>query len=160
MQDKTEGSPPSNQMTAAELAAFQLFKEVHILNQLASAEFNRVLPDGLHVSHFSVLDHLHGCAEPDTPQALAHSFQTTKQNMSQALAQLQKRGLVEIAGHPTDGRRKIVTITSAGSALREAAIAALGETLREIIADPAYAAIARHLTELQKLRAFMEARRR
>ena len=37
---------------------FEFFNEIGIISQLSSALFSRTLPDGLHVSHFSILNHM------------------------------------------------------------------------------------------------------
>ena len=57
--------------------AFQFFNEIGIIQQLASTAFNRRLPEGLHVSHFAVLNHLTRLGDGKTPRALASAFQVT-----------------------------------------------------------------------------------
>ena len=37
---------------------FAVFNEIGIINQLSTAMFQSRLPDGIHVSHFSILNHL------------------------------------------------------------------------------------------------------
>ena len=53
---------------------FELFNEIGIVQQLATTTFNRVLPDGLHVAHFSVINHLVRLGDGRTPAAIASAF--------------------------------------------------------------------------------------
>ena len=106
-------------------AVFQFFNEVGIINQLATSVFNKRLPDGLHVSHFSVLNHLVRLGDGKAPLALASAFQVTKGTMTHTLSALEKRGLVRFAPHETDGRSKLVFLTDEGRLFRERAIANL-----------------------------------
>ncbi len=117
-------------------AIFAFFNEVGIINQLATALFNKRLPDGLHVSHFSVLNHLVRLGDGRSPLSLASAFQVTKGTMTHTLSALEKRGLISFAPHETDGRSKLVFLTKDGRAFRERAIAdlapaiaAMGDTL-------------------------------
>ena len=117
-------------------AIFEFFNEVGIINQLATALFNKRLPDGLHVSHFSVLNHLVRLGDGRSPLSLASAFQVTKGTMTHTLSALEKRGLIKFAPHETDGRSKLVFLTKHGRAFRERAIAdlapaiaAMGDTL-------------------------------
>ena len=104
---------------------FQFFNEIGIIHQLAVSMFNRRLPDGLHVSHFSVLNHLIRLGDGRTPLALASAFQVTKGTMTNTLGTLLKRGLVEIRPHQTDGRSKLVFLTDAGRTFHGEAVASL-----------------------------------
>ncbi len=106
-------------------AAFAFFNEVGIINQLATSAFNRRLPDGLHLSHFSVLNHLVRLGDGRTPLSLSNAFQVTKGTMTHTLATLRKRGFVRFASHETDGRSKLVFLTDQGRAFREQAILSL-----------------------------------
>ena len=141
------------------LRAYLLLKEISILNQLATAEFNRTLPDGLHVSHFSIIEHLARRDTGQTPQDLARIFQSSKQNMTNSVAQLKKRGLVRVEDNPNDGRSKLVTITQAGRAFRDRAVAALGPMLDEVAGHDAFAELNAALPALQGLRAFLDQNR-
>ncbi len=101
---------------------FALFNEIGIIQQLAATAFNRRLPDGLHVSHFAVINHLCRLGDGKTPVEIARAFQTTKANMTNTLSKLAERGLVVFAAHPTDGRSKTVQLTEAGRAFRDRAV--------------------------------------
>ncbi|MEO0637622.1 MAG: MarR family winged helix-turn-helix transcriptional regulator [Pseudomonadota bacterium] len=112
---------------------FQLFNEVGIISQLSSAMFNKRLPQGLHVSHFSVLNHMVRLGDGQTPVQLAGAFQVTKATMTHTLTVLSKGGFVRLEPNPADARSKLVFITDAGTELRNQSIAALAEPTRELI---------------------------
>ena len=67
---------------------FQFFNEVGIIQQLSATLFNKRLPEGLHVSHFSVLNHMVRLGDGKTPLALANAFQVTKATMTHTLSTL------------------------------------------------------------------------
>jgi DNA-binding MarR family transcriptional regulator len=104
---------------------FQFFNEIGIIHQLSTAIFQAQMPDGLHVSHFAVLNHLVRVKDGVTPLAIANAFQSTKGNITNSITQLSKRGLVRVAPHETDGRSKVVFLTDEGRAFRQEAIASL-----------------------------------
>ena len=75
---------------------FTLFNEIGIISQLSNAAFEKVLPDGLKVSHFSVLNHLARLGDNKSPSSLASAFQVTKGAMTNTLGRLEARGLVKV----------------------------------------------------------------
>ena len=66
-------------------ALFQVLNEVGIIHQLIQTEMNRRLPDGLHASHFGVLNHLVRLGDGRTPVSIASAFQVTKATMTNTL---------------------------------------------------------------------------
>ena len=106
--------------------AFQFFNEVGIIQQLSTALFNKRLPDGLHVSHFSILNHMMRLGDGKTPLSLAEAFQVTKGTMTHTLAGLTKRGLIRLEPNTADGRSKLVFLTDEGRAFHKVAIESLG----------------------------------
>jgi DNA-binding MarR family transcriptional regulator len=133
---------------------FELFNEIGILSQLSTAVFEARLPQGMLISHFSVLNHLTRVRDGQTPLALAQAFQVPKTTMTHTLTGLAKAGLVEMRPNPRDGRSKQVWLTEAGRAFREAAIAALQPDIaalaRRYPPDRA-AAMLPHLAELRRI---------
>lgn len=93
---------------------FQFFNEIGIINQLSSTRAERVLPHGLTLSQFSVLNHFARGLPPASPLRLANAFQVTKGAMTNTLKQLGKKGFVEVRPDEHDGRAKVVSITPAG----------------------------------------------
>lgn len=138
---------------------FELFNEINILGQLSSALLAARLPEGLMPSHFSVLNHLVRVRDGRTPLALAQAFQVPKTTMTHTLSGLVRHGLVEMRPNPDDGRSKRVWITSAGRALWDDTIAALGPDIAALAGrfEPERAAAA--LPHLRALRAIMDGMR-
>ncbi len=138
---------------------FELFNEIGIIDQLVGTRFERALPAGLTISQFSVLNHFVRLGGERTPKQLADAFQVTKGAMTNTLSKLAAKGLVEIAPSSTDGRSKIVTITEAGAAMRERAIADALAAMRDV-ADAVSEAEARALLEpLRSIRAWLDSHR-
>jgi len=102
---------------------FTIMTEVNIIQQLGEAAFHRRQPnDGLHLSHFAVLNRLYRFGDPQTPQQLAAKMQVTKATMTNSLARLGKKGLVNVTENPNDKRSKLVFLTAAGRQERDAAV--------------------------------------
>ena len=104
---------------------FQVLTEIGIIQQLSATVFNRQLPEGLHISHFGVINHLCRLGDGRTPVELASSFQVTKPTMTNTLITLTARRLIEIKNNPDDGRSKLVFLTPEGRTFRDRSIAAL-----------------------------------
>ena len=60
---------------------FTLFNEIGIIEQLARQRLESVLPEGLKISHFSVLNHFARLGGERAPAELARAFQVTKAAM-------------------------------------------------------------------------------
>lgn len=104
---------------------FRIFNEIGIIHQLATTRAERMLPRGLTLAQFAVLNHFVRLGGERGPAELARAFQVTKQTMTSTLARLERAGLVTIRPDPGDGRAKRVAITPAGRDMRETAIAAM-----------------------------------
>ncbi len=135
---------------------FVVFNEIGIIEQLARTRFERVLPDGLKVSHFSVLNHFVRLGGTRSPAELARAFQVTKGAMTNTIQRLEARGLVTVRPDPRDGRGKLVEITPAGRRVREQCVAALGPLLADVQAAFPREEFARTLPFLQALRAHLD----
>lgn len=109
---------------------FQFFNEIGIIQQLATTAFNRRMPDGLHVSHFSILNHLIRLGDGKTPLSLSDAFQVTKGTMTHTLDTLSKRKFIMLAPHPTDGRSKVVFLTDEGRKFHASAIVSLAPLMK------------------------------
>jgi len=104
---------------------FAFFNEIGIIAQLSRALFEAHLPDGVTVPHFSVLNNLVRVRDGRTPLELARAFQVPKPSMTNTLAGLEARGMVEMRANEEDGRSKRVWLTDKGRAFRQEAIASL-----------------------------------
>lgn len=143
----------------ADPLAFRFFNEIGIIEQLARNRFERVLPDGLRLPHFTVLNHLVRLGDGRSPLQLARSFQLTKSTITNTLQRLEARGLIRVEPDPADGRGKLVFLTPAGRRLRQRSIAALAPALAEVEGLLGSEAMARALPTLQKVRAYLDAER-
>lgn len=138
---------------------FGFFNEVGIINQLSRAVFEGRLPQGVTVSHFTVLNHLIRVRDGQTPMTLALAFQVPKTTMSHTLAGLVSRGLVDMRPNPADGRSKRVWITEAGRAFREEAILSIAPDILQLSQVVEPDRVAAVMPALQRIREAMDAER-
>ena len=113
--------------------AVSLFSEILIVDQLARMNVAKALPKGMELSHFSVLNHLAHVGGEKTPAQLARSFHLTRGAMTNTLGKLEWAGWVHIRPDWEDARRKLVAISPAGIAARDAALAAITPVIAEVV---------------------------
>ncbi len=113
-------------------AAFRLLNEVGIIAQLSRTLFERLMPAGLTLPQFTVLNHFARLGGERSPADLARAFQVTRGTMTSTLQRLEEKGFIRIDPDPRDGRGKRVTLTPEGRAARDAAVAALGPATAEL----------------------------
>ncbi|WP_411889510.1 MarR family winged helix-turn-helix transcriptional regulator [Yoonia sp. SDW83-1] len=113
--------------------AVSLFSEILAVDQLARASVARVLPKGMELSHFSVLNHLAHAGAERSPAQLAKTFHLTRGAMTNTLHKLEWAGWVHIRPDWDDARRKMVAISPSGQAAREAALAAIAPVIAEVV---------------------------
>lgn len=138
---------------------FELFNEIGIIEQLATSEFNRRLPDGLHVSHFAVINHMCRLGDGDTPAKMAQAFQVTKPTMTNTLTKLSARGFIDVHDNPDDGRSKLVFLTDEGRAFQSQAIATLYPLLDAIGAKLDVGGLLEVVPTLRQLRTYLDENR-
>ena len=98
--------------------AVTLFSEILTADQLLRNRLSRILPKGMEISHFSVLNHLAFVADERTPAQLADTFHVTRGAMTNTLNRLEWAGYVHIRPDWDDARRKMVAISPAGRRAR------------------------------------------
>ena len=135
---------------------FAFFNEIGIIAQLSSAMFERALPGGLTNSQFGVLNWFVRVDSEATPGRLATAFQVTGGAMTNTLKKLAGKGLVTIEPDAHSGRKKRVTLTAQGLALRNEAIAAAAPLFREFASEFSPAMIERQLRELRHIRQYLD----
>lgn len=143
----------------ADPLAFQLFNEIGILEQLARNRLERILPDGLKMSQFTVLNHLVRLGGEWSPARLASAFQVTKGAMTNTLQRLEARGLIRITGNPDDGRAKLVTITESGRSMRARCVESVTPLIAELSLEFSEKDFTTTLPVLRKLRQYLDAHR-
>ncbi len=104
------------------MEVFGFFNEVGIINQLSTAILAQCLPDGVHPSHFSIINHLVRTGDGKSPVRIATAMQVTKNTMTHSLKVLEDRNFIIVEPDPDDGRGKLVRLTEAGRTFRETAI--------------------------------------
>ncbi|WP_420391338.1 MarR family winged helix-turn-helix transcriptional regulator [Acuticoccus sp.] len=133
-----------------------MFNEIGIIEQLARARFEAVLPDGLLVSHFSVLNHMVRLGDDKSLTSLAFAFQVSKGAMTNTVQRLERRKLVDVRPDPLDGRGKRVFLTEAGRQARDEAIARLGPALCDLEQALGAEVFAELLPRLQRVRTALD----
>lgn len=139
--------------------AFEFFNEIGIIEQLARTAVERVLPRGITLSQFSVLNNFVRLGGERSPAGLASAFQVTRQTMTNTLQRLEAAGLVTSRPDPADGRAKIITITEAGRAMRQRCIEAQAPLLAELGDRLPEADLAALIPGLRKVRTLLDAAR-
>lgn len=113
--------------------AVSLFSEILVVDQLARASVARVLPKGMELSHFSVLNHLAHAGVERSPAQLAKTFHLTRGAMTNTLHKLEWAGWVHVRPDWDDARRKMVAISPAGQKARDAALAAIAPVIADVV---------------------------
>lgn len=137
--------------TTDRLAA-SLFSEVFVADQLSRSLISNVLPRGMQISHFSVLNLLAHLNEERTPAQLAEAFHLTRGAMTNTLSRLEWAGHIHIRPDWNDARRKLVSISPTGRAARDAAFAAFMPLIADIVQDIGPEKVRMALPVLRELR--------
>ena len=112
--------------------AVALFGELFMVDQLARNRITKILPKGMQLSHFSVLNHLARVGDERTPAQLAKAFHVTRGAMTNTLARLEWAGHIHIRPDWEDARQKFVSISPFGRAARDSAVAAVVPQIAEV----------------------------
>lgn len=115
--------------------AVTLFSEILAVDQLARANVAKVLPKGMELSHFSVLNHLAHSGAERSPGELARTFHLTRGAMTNTLGKLDWAGWVHIRPDWDDARRKMVAISPSGITARDAALNAIAPLIAQVVED-------------------------
>lgn len=115
--------------------AIMLFSEILGTDQILRHRLGKVLPKGMEISHFSVLNHLAWRDMERTPAQLAETFHVTRGAMTNTLTKLEWAGYIHIRPDWDDARRKIVNISPAGKRARETALNAIAPMITKVVED-------------------------
>lgn len=143
-------------MSAASNLAISLVSELLTADQLLRARLTKVLPNRMEISHFSVLNHLAAGQNEKTPAQLARSFHVTRGAMTNTLTKLEFAGYIHIRPDWDDARRKLVAISPAGRAARDAALAAITPLITDMVGDLGETRVRAALPVLRELRLKLE----
>ncbi len=144
-------------MSDSEPLAATLFSEVFMMDQLARSRLSKVLPKGMELSQFSVLNHLAHVADERTPAQLAATFHVTRGAMTNTLSKLEWAGHVHIRPDWDDARRKFVSISPAGRAARDAALSSIAPVIGGVVSAVGADKVRAALPVLRELRQRLEA---
>ena len=115
--------------------AVPLFGEILALDQLVRNRLAKVLPKGMELSHFSVLNQLSHTKTERTPAQIAKSFRVTRGAMTNTLNKLELSGYIHVRPDWEDARRKMVSISPAGLVARNNALAAVTPIIEDLARD-------------------------
>ena len=115
--------------------AVSLFGEILALDQLVRARLAKVLPKGMELSHFSVLNQLSHTKIERTPAQIAKTFRVTRGAITNTLSKLELSGYIHVRPDWDDARRKMVSISPAGIVARNNALAAVTPIINELISE-------------------------
>ena len=133
-----------------------LFSEIVMVETLARSRLARVLPKGMELSHFMVLNHFARLGGEKSPAQLARVFHVTKGAMSNTVARLDAAGYVHVRPDWEDGRRKRVSISPAGLAARDRAILAVSPVFDDVVAAVGLDRMRTALPVLRRLRELLD----
>ena len=115
--------------------AVSLFGEILALDQLVRARLAKVLPKGMELSHFSVLNQLSHTKIERTPAQIAKSFRVTRGAITNTLSKLELSGYIHVRPDWDDARRKMVSISPAGIVARNNALTAVTPIINELVSE-------------------------
>jgi len=143
----------------ADPAAFRVLNEIGIIDQLARNRLERMLPQGLSIAQFTVLNHFVRLGGEPSLVALSRAFQVSKPAMGKLVHRLAEQGLLDVRADPDDARGKRVTITESGIAMRHACVAALAPEVARLHDALGEDGFERLLPALQRLRQWLDTHR-
>lgn len=136
--------------------AVALFGELFMADQLARNRISRVLPRGMQLSHFSVLNHLARINDERTPAQLAKAFHVTRGAMTNTLTKLEWAGHIHIRPDWEDARQKFVAISPSGRAARDSAVATVVPLIGEVVQGLGAERVRALVSVLRELRVKLE----
>jgi DNA-binding MarR family transcriptional regulator len=139
--------------------AFRVFNEIGIVAQLSATRFESVMPDGMTLAQFTVLNHFVRLGGPRRPSDLAEAFQVTRATMTSTLKRLSDKGLVSVVGDDQDRRGKWVSLTDEGRAMRERCVLLVMPELAAIVAVLGAEPFDAMIGPLARLRATLDSQR-
>jgi len=106
---------------------FEFFKVSGRMHLQLSRRAENVLPSGLTMAQFELLDLLKQAGSPLVPMALADEMQLTRGSLTNLIQQLEKKGLANLETNPNDGRSKLVSLSDKGGETHRRCLEALFE---------------------------------
>ena len=138
---------------------FQFFNEIGIIAQLSAARLQARLPGGMPLAQFHVLNHFARLGGERAMHRLADAFQITRGAMTNTVTRLAEKRFVTVRRDPDDGRGKLVSLTPAGRAARDAGVSAMGAEIAALRAAFPAAMYEQTLPVLRALRHWLDSNR-
>jgi len=136
--------------------AISLFSEILTVDQLLRNRMAKILPKGMELSHFAVLNQLANINLERTPAQLAKSFHVTRGAMTNTLAKLEMAGYIHIRPDWEDARRKLVALSPSGQKARNSALASVSPVISALIEGLSTQRVKTVLPALRDLRLQLE----
>jgi len=136
--------------------AISLFSEILTVDQLLRNRLAKVLPKGMELSHFAILNQLASIGVERTPAQLAKSFHVTRGAMTNTLSKLEMSGYVHVRPDWDDARSKLVSISPAGVQARDQALAAITPMMDQLASEMGGGKLRQVLPVLRELRQRLE----
>lgn len=138
---------------------FDFFTEIGIIAQLNEAAIEKQLPKDMNLSQFVLLHHLCRQGGEWTPARLADALQVTRGAITNTLKRLLQKKWLAVRPDGGDGRSKLVSVTDAGTAARDGALARLVPEVTELSVDLPLSDISAMLPVLKAVRKVLDTRR-
>ncbi|MEQ9518343.1 MAG: MarR family transcriptional regulator [Parvibaculum sp.] len=132
------------------------FTEVGIIQQLSSNAIRPLLPAGLSIAQYGVLNHFARRGGTETPAQLAFAFQVTKGAMTNTLQRLETQQFIKVETDPADARRKLVSITKKGLNAHTKTAKALAPSFVQMMQGLDLKMLAAALPALQAVRLYLD----
>lgn len=136
--------------------AVTLFSEILTADQLLRSRLGRMLPKGMEISHFSVLNQLVFVSDERTPAQLAERFHVTRGAMTNTLNKLEWAGYIHIRPDWDDARRKMIAISPAGRRARDQAISDITPVINQVVGELGIEKLRSVLPIMRDLRLMLE----
>lgn len=115
--------------------AIMLFSELLAVDQSVRNRLTQVLPKGMEISHFSVLNNLVAVKQERSPAKLAETLNVTRGAITNTLNKLEWAGHVHVRPDWDDARRKMIGISPSGRVAHQAAISAIAPMINQVIEE-------------------------
>ena len=122
-EDKAEAGLPGDPIL------FKVLTEISIISNLADREFERLMPGGLTLAQFGVLNHLLRLGVKQTIGEIASAMTVAQPTMSSTVKKLVDKKYVDLVPDTEDRRIKRVKVTRAGRSARDRAVKAVAPGL-------------------------------
>jgi MarR family transcriptional regulator for hemolysin len=145
---------------AGDPVEFLAMTEISIISHLADNIFASVLPKGLTVAQFGVLNHLLRLDTQETIGELASAMEVSQPTMSSTVRKLEDKACVILVTSEQDRRIRRVHVTEAGQTLRNEAVMSAVPLQQRLAGQLPHTQWQQLLPILTKIRSILDAERK